>query len=145
MGQTLSNLRKEQARQLARRAAHAAHAPKPGALVGVAKDQVKPFIQQDPNTQHLRAFDCSICKQRFVWDIREELKSCPLCSAGAHQKPNKLPSKRLTNSQRRKLARRNNGKSTQLPGDGTDIHANGTDSGAASEAQEPGSVRVPAA
>lgn len=96
----------EYMRQLARKQRAAGTTPTPRGLVNVAKDQVKRFIKDDPAAkEHLRAFDCTVCRQRFVWDIRDELKACPLCSAGAHQKPNKLPSKRLTNSQRRKLTR----------------------------------------
>lgn len=137
----------ERVRQAARRQ-RALTPPTPSGLVNVAKDQVKPFIQDDPSAkEHLRAFDCSVCKQRFVWDIRDTLKACPLCDAGAHQKPNKLPNKRLTHRQVRKLSKvkKANGKGTDVQGTSTNNDTHGAAAGAASEAQEQGSVRIPAA
>ena len=63
-------------------------------------------LRATPDDAHYMVnYDCTCCKQRFMWDMREPLERCPLCNAGAKQKPNKLPSKRMTHKQRRAAIR----------------------------------------
>jgi len=100
MGLSLSMIRREQARQAARKLANTPHKPRPLAI----KSQARPLIEAGVPKENLITYDCSVCKTRFVWDVTQALERCPLCNAGARQKANKLPGKRLTHKQRRRAA-----------------------------------------
>jgi hypothetical protein len=50
-----------------------------------------------------RGLHCDKCKQTFWWPKEDACDACPLCGCGAKQKVSKLPKKRLTHKQIRKL------------------------------------------
>ena len=102
MGLSLSMMRREQQRQRERQLRNTPQQPRH--LTGI-KRQVSDLLKQGVAQKDMITYDCTVCRDRFVWEQGKPLDKCPLCGAGAKQRPNNLPGKRMTHKQRRARAK----------------------------------------